>query len=132
MRNFKIVKVSLIAAALTGTALTAIAHAGPAEMGTPSDKTASGDAVQGEEVYTGTCIACHGKNGKGTVPGAPDFTKKDGVLTKPDSVLLDHITNGFQSDGALLEMPAMGGNPDLSEEDISNVLAYIREEFGSN
>ncbi|MDE2279617.1 MAG: c-type cytochrome [Xanthomonadaceae bacterium] len=30
------------------------------------------DVAAGKAVYTGTCIACHGANGKGLLPGTPD------------------------------------------------------------
>ncbi len=92
----------------------------------------AGDVVRGEEIYNGTCIACHGEKGKGALDGVPDFTKADGVLSQSDDALLSHMTNGFQSDGALLEMPAFGGDPDLTEEDMANVLAYLRSTFNGN
>jgi len=84
----------------------------------------------GMETYEKTCIACHGGNGKGTLPGAPDFTSSDGALSKTDEVLIDHITNGFQSEGSPMAMPPRGGNANLSATDISAVLKYIREAFG--
>ncbi len=120
---------SILTAAISALALSVMARAEPSEMGTPAVGNSTGDIARGEEVYNGTCIACHGENGKGAVPGAPNFTKSDGVLSQADSVLIDHMVNGFQSDGALLEMPALGGNPDLSEQDMADVLAYIRDAF---
>lgn len=88
------------------------------------------DAVKkGAVVYGGTCIACHGENGKGEIPGVPDFTSAKGPLVKTDAVLLDHMMNGFQSPGSDLEMPALGGDPDLTEQDIKNVLAFLRAKF---
>ena len=90
---------------------------------------AQDDVGKGAEVYEGTCIACHGENGKGEIPGVADFTSKDGSLTKNDAVLFDHILNGFQSENSDLEMPALGGNEDLTEQDIKNVIAYIRATF---
>ncbi len=84
----------------------------------------------GKEMYDKTCVACHGASGEGTFPGAPDFTDSSGVLLKSDSVLIDHISNGFQSEGSPMAMPPKGGNPNLSENGIKAVLAYIRETFG--
>lgn len=89
-----------------------------------------GDWQAGEQVYQGTCIACHGPDGHGVVPGAPDFAKKGGVLTKPHSVMTEHIKNGFQEPGAPLAMPPQGGNPDLSDQDLMNVHAYLHHTFG--
>ncbi len=90
---------------------------------------AMGDAKKGAEVYEGTCIACHGENGKGEIPGVPDFTSAKGPLAKTDAVLLDHIMNGFQSPNSDMEMPALGGNEELTERDIRNVIAYLRATF---
>lgn len=89
-----------------------------------------GDAKAGAAIFDQTCIACHGEDGKGVVPGAPDFTKKGGVLTKPHAVLQDHIKNGFSSPDSPLSMPPGGGNPALTDQDIKNVHAYLHERFG--
>jgi len=84
----------------------------------------------GKETYEKTCIACHGNDGKGTLPGTPNFTISGGVLSKTDEVLIDHITNGFQGADSPMAMPPRGGNANLSTADISAVLKYIREAFG--
>jgi len=84
----------------------------------------------GQAIYAQTCIACHGANGKGTIPGVADLTDRQGALAKPDVELLTSISEGFQSPGSMLAMPANGGNPALTEEDVSAVLAYLRTQFG--
>ncbi|MCZ6854404.1 MAG: c-type cytochrome [Gammaproteobacteria bacterium] len=84
----------------------------------------------GQAIYSQTCIACHGANGKGAIPGVADLTKGDGALSKPDETLLNSITEGFQSPGSALAMPPNGGNPTLAEEDVKAVLAYLRAAFG--
>jgi mono/diheme cytochrome c family protein len=89
------------------------------------------DTARGKEIYAGTCIACHGPTGKGTIPGTPDFNKSNGVLSQDDDVLTDHITNGYRGRRSPMPMPAKGGNANLTDEDIENVLAYLHESFGS-
>lgn len=86
-------------------------------------------AAGGKAVYESTCIACHGADGAGTIPGTPDFTKKSGPLSKPDAVLLKNMTEGFQSPGSALAMPPKGGNPNLSAEELTAVLQYMRGTF---
>ena len=80
-------------------------------------------------MYNQTCIACHGADGIGEIPGVPDFTEADGVLAGDDAILLDHILNGFQSPGGLMPMPAKGGNYALTIRDIRNVLTYLHQHF---
>jgi cytochrome c5 len=91
---------------------------------------ASASRHEGTEVYNETCIACHGPNGKGAIPGAPNFTKPGGVLAQPDKVLLERMRNGFQSPGSPMAMPPRGGNEDLTDEELAAVLAYLRKRFG--
>lgn len=87
-------------------------------------------ASSGEEIYNQTCVACHGSNGKGTVPGTPNLNEPDGPLAQPDDVLLRHITKGFKSPGSPMAMPPKGGNPALTDADIRTVLNYLRQRFG--
>ena len=86
-------------------------------------------ATTGKEIYENNCLACHGADGTGNLPGMPDFTESQGSLSKSDTVLLDNIINGFQSPGGLMPMPAKGGNSALTNTDMSTVLDYIRNSF---
>jgi len=90
-----------------------------------TDRVATGKAV-----YMQTCIACHGANGKGAIPGVADLTKKDGPLSKSDQALITNITDGVQGSGSPLAMPPNGGNPSLTAPDIEAVVAYLRDAFG--
>jgi cytochrome c5 len=80
-------------------------------------------------LYDGTCIACHGSDGKGTLPGVPDLSEPGGRLAKPDSVLEKHILEGFQEPGSPMAMPAKGGNPSLTPQEVANLLTYMRATF---
>ncbi len=91
--------------------------------------TAATAGLTGADVYAQTCIACHGGDGKGIVPGTPDFTNKDGRLSKTDDDLMNSLMNGFQSPGSPMAMPAKGGNSKLAQGDLKNVLEYLRSTF---
>ena len=97
----------------------------------PVAKDAGADIAAGQEVFSQTCVACHGANGKGAIPGVADFTDKDGSLSKPDAELIKNVTEGFQSPGSFMAMPPKGGNPGLTEADIAAVIAYLRASFGT-
>jgi mono/diheme cytochrome c family protein len=89
-----------------------------------------GNPDKGANLYAQSCAACHGDDGRGTIPGAPDFTKKGGVLSKPASRLTDRLQNGFSSPGSPISMPPRGGNPNLSNQDIRDIHAYLYKSFG--
>jgi cytochrome c5 len=101
-------------------------------LNSPSATTTSSSqsGLSGAAVYQQTCVACHGTNGKGAIPGAPDFTSPSGPLKNSDGILLGRIINGYQSPGSLMAMPARGGNPKLTDGDLKNALNYIRSKFG--
>jgi mono/diheme cytochrome c family protein len=88
-----------------------------------------GDSARGALIYGETCVACHGANGRGALEGVPDLTARGGRLSKPDTVLLRNMIDGFQSPGSPMPMPPRGGNPDLADEDMADVLAYLRQTF---
>ncbi len=72
---------------------------------------AGGNPTHGGAIYARTCVACHGSNGRGRIPGAPNFAGKGGVLSKPHAVLEAHIKNGFSSPNSPVSMPPGGGDP---------------------
>ncbi len=75
------------------------------------------DPVKGRELYTTHCAMCHGKSGRGAMPGTPDFTRGDALL-RPDSALLNGIKAGK---GA---MPAYYGM--LTDREILDLITYPR------
>jgi len=95
------------------------------------ENTTSGDPVAGQKVFQTTCFACHGLDGKGLIPGIPDFNKTQDRLAQPDSVLFNHVLNGFQSPGAMIPMPPKGGNATLTNQNIIDAIIYIRNKFGN-
>lgn len=91
-----------------------------------------GDAAAGEKVYQSTCVACHGPDAKGIEGLGKSLHPSDSefISTKTDPELVEYITVGRTPDDPLnttgVGMPAKGGNPALSEEDMYNVVAFIR------
>lgn len=83
----------------------------------------------GDGIYHQTCVACHGADGKGAIPGAPNFADPKGVLSQADAVLENAILNGKTTPGVPIAMPPKGGNSNLDLDGIKSVLAYIRHAF---
>jgi mono/diheme cytochrome c family protein len=83
------------------------------------------DFAAGEKVFEAYCVLCHGAGGKGDGQGGKalnppprDFTDRKVMSVLTDDQLKEIIKNGK---GA---MPAWGST--LKDEDITNVLRYIR------
>ena len=93
--------------------------------------TASSHGSQaGEEIFMRSCIACHGTDGAGAMPGIPDLSGRDGPLGKSDAALVKSILEGIASDRAPTPMPPKGGDDALTEADARMVLDYMRRRFG--
>src|SRR3990172_12432056 len=95
-----------------------------------SPAAASLAAPSGKDIYQGTCVACHGADGKGTLPGVPDLTSASGPMKAGDELILKRMREGYQSPGAPMAMPPKGGNPSLTDENLKAVIIYMRKTFG--
>ncbi len=110
--------------------LLLLAAGGYALADHPHGKIDAPDLDKGESLYNTTCVACHGSSGKGQVPGVPDLRGSDSRLKqKSIETLLHNVDEGYQSPGSMLAMPARGGNPGLSEQDLVDILGYMRQHF---
>ncbi|WP_186408637.1 c-type cytochrome [Candidatus Accumulibacter aalborgensis] len=112
------------------TRVTRLVLAGLGVVGAGVVQVAGAATATGESTYQSSCVACHGADGGGVLPGVPDFTATDGPLAVADEVLVKRIAEGFQSPGSPMAMPPRGGNPGLRDEDIRAVVRYMRQEFG--
>ncbi len=89
-----------------------------------------GDAAKGRQVFASTCAACHGPHGEG-VPGlGKSVVASDFVATRTDAELVAFIKAGRSVDDPLnttgVAMPPKGGNPALTDEDLADIVAYLR------
>jgi disulfide bond formation protein DsbB len=89
-----------------------------------------GDPVAGKAAYSKTCTACHGPEAKG-IPGlGKDLTTSEFVASKSDEELKEFIITGRPASDPLnstrVDMPARGGNPSLTDQDLKNIVAFLR------
>ncbi|OJA06172.1 cytochrome c5 family protein [Halomonas sp. QHL1] len=85
----------------------------------PSDSSSGGD-IDGEGIYGNVCSACH----ESGAAGAPVRGDEEAWAERTEqgfATLLEHSINGI---GA---MPARGGNPNLSDEEMEAATAYLVE-----
>lgn len=83
-------------------------------------------AADGKALYAGTCVSCHGANGKGAFASVPDLGPR---MAKTDAELVKNIMGGFQTKGSSMAMPAKGGNPNLIAADAAALVVYLRTLF---
>lgn len=117
--------------------LPAFVAAGPSE----ADKAkaldaAGGDAelagfiAHGSQVFASSCSACHGKDAKGLKGNGKDLVNSDFCKSLSDDDMLAFIKKGRDpgdpANTTGVGMPAKGGNPALSDDDILDVIEYLR------
>lgn len=103
----------------------------PAATEAPAATTApAGDPVAGKAQFDTVCIACHGPGGVGVEGLGKPFTTSEFLLTVNDQELLEFIKTGRPiSDPANttgVDMPPKGGNPALTDEQLIDIIAYVR------
>ena len=87
----------------------------------PVASSSGGDGeVDGEGIYNNVCMACH-ETGAAGAPVRGDEAAWAERTEQGFATLLDHAINGI---GA---MPARGGNPNLSDEEMEAAVAYMVE-----
>jgi disulfide bond formation protein DsbB len=101
--------------------------AAPAEE---AEVASRGDAANGETLYDTTCIACHGDGGIGVEGLGKPLTTSEFVAGMNDDEFHDFLLVGRPaSDPANttgVDMPPKGGNPALTDDDLYDIIAYIR------
>ena len=92
------------------------------------------DATNGERIYRGGCIACHGDGGKGAPQTStefkrpdtfPDFTICKQTTAEANNAWKDIIAHGGPARGFSQIMPAFDGV--LTSDEMNDVVAYLRQ-----
>ena len=78
------------------------------------------DGIDGAAIYNQVCMACHDTGAAGAPRRAEEGDWSDRIDQGWDT-LLDHSINGFNA------MPARGGNPNLSDEEVAAATAHLLE-----
>lgn len=91
--------------------------------------------AKGETVYQGLCAACHGFNARGIQGLGKTLVDSSFINDLTDDELHAFMLVGrgindpLNTTGQI--MPAKGGNPSLTDDDLYNVIAYIRSLNGA-
>ncbi len=113
---------------VVGLAL-ALAACGGADA--PStEEVHAGDPAQGEVLFNQVCIACHGAGGVGVEGLGKNMVTSTFIHDQNDDQLLAFIKTGRPVGDPLnttgVDMPPKGGNPALTDEQLIDIIAYIR------
>ncbi len=97
------------------------------------DNLEKGVVAGGEKIFSVYCATCHQKDGKGASGRFPPLTGTDWV-TGDKKRLIGIVLNGMQ--GSIVVngetyINAMPQHGFLSDDEIANVLTYIRQNFGN-
>lgn len=128
----KVSRSTLFIFGLLVAALMLAACGGGGGAATTSQKSAApkGDAVKGKAVFEGTCISCHGPDAKGLPGLGKDLTTSEFVAGQTDDQLLAFVKKGRPATDPAntnkVDMPPRGGNPALTDTDLTNVIAFVR------
>lgn len=89
----------------------------------------AGDAVVGKDLYL-VCAGCHGTDGAGLPNNGKDLTTSEFIKGLTDEEFVEYIKTGRPISDPLnttgVDMPPKGGNPAFTDEDLLNVVAYVR------
>jgi mono/diheme cytochrome c family protein len=89
-----------------------------------------GDALVGETTFNNRCSVCHGPGGEGIVGLGKQLVASEFVSGLSDEALLGFLIEGRQSDDpdntTGIVMPGRAGVPPLSDEELVDVIAYLR------
>ncbi len=111
-------------------ATAAAAPAAPAAADVQPVAALAGDAAKGEKSYMQLCIACHGPEAKGVQGLGKDLTASTFIAEKSDGEMVDFLKVGRDPGDPLnttgVAMPPKGGNPALTEQDMQDIVAYLR------
>jgi mono/diheme cytochrome c family protein len=93
-------------------------------------ESAQENGGQGEQLFVVNCSACHGVGGVGIQGLGKPLTTSEFVGQLSDQELLDFIKTGRSADDPLntsgVLMPPKGGNMALTDEELMDIVAYIR------
>jgi cytochrome c5 len=98
---------------------------GPAAEAPQAEQASAGEQAPGERVYRTVCFACHDTGAAGA-PKVGDNSAWQPRIAKGVEVLVQHAVQGFQGSQGM--MPAKGGNPALSDQQVADAVHYMIDE----
>lgn len=94
------------------------------------DAELAGYIASGMTLYAKTCIACHGPQGTGIKGNGKALARNEFIKGLDDDSLLAFVKKGRDPSDPRnttgVGMPPKGGNPALSDDDLLDIISYLR------
>ncbi len=90
----------------------------------------------GRDLYVALCSSCHGPNGEGMDGLGKSFIDSQFVKDSTDKEIIMLVKMGRPiwdpANTTGIDMPPKGGNPAMSDDDLNNIIEYIRSINGAD
>lgn len=100
------------------------------------DEELAGYIASGNKMFHSMCVVCHGAGGVGIKGNGKALASNEFVRSLDDDALLAFIKQGRAptdpKNTTGIQMPPKGGNPAMSDDDILDVIAYLRTLQGNS
>lgn len=84
----------------------------------------------GQKQFEATCTACHGPTGEGITGLGKSLVESEWTKTQSDANLALFLAQGRPTNDPLnttgIDMPPKGGNPALKDQDLVDIVAFLR------
>lgn len=123
-------KLNLLLVLVLTLSLALTACGGGDDKSADTSAGSTGDADKGKDLFATTCAACHGPNGEGVQGLGKPFAGSEFLKGKNDDDLLAFVKKGRPpgdpDNTTGVDMPPKGGNPALSDDDLRDLVAFLR------
>ncbi len=124
MRNGTFVVLGLV------SILAAACQSGGDSSSSGTAASGGGNAEKGKQLYATVCITCHGATGEGIQGLGKSLQANAFVKSKSDDEVVAMLKEGRTADHpentTKVAMPPKGGNPGLSDQDLKDIVAFLR------
>jgi mono/diheme cytochrome c family protein len=126
----RIVRFGLPSILFVALLLSACGGASNGGGGAATPSGPAGDAAVGQTKYTSSCAACHGPDATGIVGLGKDLTTSQFTRDLSNAEYVEFIRvgrpTGDPANTTGVDMPPKGGNPALTDQDLADIVAYLR------
>ncbi len=92
--------------------------------------TAAPGVKEGKAIFDRICATCHGKDANGLPKLGKGLRDNEFTKSQSDTELVEFMKTGRPATHPLnttgVDMPPKGGDPTITDEDLKNVVAFLR------